>query len=157
MPPHAGFPGAFTVAAVTVMSIKKQSSTKTKMSKGVTPDQARHLARILLPILYRNLGRDTSSREMYAKTGIPAAVIDALKKGSNKGLGLGTLVRIRDYSGVSIDELVGLTPLEVGRYEDVVTANLDNNDDIPSRLMGLEAQVAALLDEVAAAKKKPPR
>ena len=78
---------------------------------GLTDDQAESLKDWLKPVCDERFGGNQTA--LARALGIPQSQVNHILRGKkgNRGAGVSTLVRIRSYLGVSLDDLLGLRPL----------------------------------------------
>lgn len=99
-----------------------------------------HLASTLRRIIDTDFGgnQTAAGKEMHISQGQISQMLMGPR--GIKGVGLGSLLRLREYSGMSLDELLGLEPISrdqailerLARLEENVAAlHADNNGDEP--------------------------
>lgn len=121
-----------TIALSTVDTLSCVASTK-----GLEASYRDHLAQVMREILDRDFGG--VQRAAAAKIGINQSQISQILRGSSGGrsAGIVVLVRLREYTKRSIDDLLGLGPLPIP-FDPKSTSSVED------RIAMLERTVAGL-------------
>ncbi len=79
-----------------------------KRGTGLTEEQAAHLAGVLRPYLDRYEGNGT---RLARAMDVSQSQLSQLLSGRGRGAGVAVLCRIRQFTGISIDDILGLPAL----------------------------------------------
>ncbi len=119
-------------------------------SKRLPPEQERRVRTLLDLVIARHFtvqGRPMSENSIAPKIGLTQSVLNSIRAGRG-GAGLAALVAIRNYTGLTLDEILGLPPV------DTVKAPLSPGEREALRVFllealdGLEKRVQAKLDRL---------
>lgn len=111
------------------------------VSKKIEPHMAAHLGSLLRAIIDRDFGGNGTAAARGL--GLSQSHLNQIVNGTGSGPGLSTLIVLRAYTGLSIDQLLGLAP---------TTAQAQG-----PRPLDLDAVRALVRDEIAALEKTGPR
>lgn len=108
-----------------------------KQGTGLTEEQAKHLAEELRPYLERF---DDNATRMAKAWGVAQSQMSQILSGRGRGAGVAVLIRLRQATGRSLDELLGLKPLGPS-IDDRIRSAVD--DALDRALEGRAAEMPA--------------
>lgn len=114
-------------------------------SKGLPPEMAAHVVKVVAEVIARDFtgsdGKPWSERRIAEAMGMPQPVLHTIRNG--KGIGINALLDLRNYTGQSIDAILGLALPE---------RETKNNTDLTQ----MQQQIDALIEVVHAQVGKRP-
>jgi hypothetical protein len=117
-----------------------------KRDTGLTQEQAEHLATELKPFLDRFGGNQTRMAKAW---GVSQPQLNQILNASGRGAGVAVLCRLRQATGRSIDDLLGLDPIGPS-VDDRIRVVVENV--VGSRIQGIQDAVVEALDKLESTK-----